>query len=445
MINNKYTIKSQNFKISFFNVNHSIPDSFGIAFKSKHGTVVNTGDFKFDLTPVGSRSDMSKMTQLGDQGVTLMLSDSTNSSVKTFSPSEADVRDTIDPLIKNAKGRVITATFASNVYRVREIIKLAHKHNRKIVIFGYSMDKVVTIARKIKYINIPENFIIDPRKIKNYDDKEILILSTGTQGELNAALSKMATGRHKQVKINENDTVIFASSAIPGNYEGVEVVTNELIKKGATVIDNKTNPGVHASGHGGRSEQLIMFSLLRPQHFMPVHGETVMQLEHANTAVASGVSRKNVFILSNGGRLKIENGKVEEASSVPAADVYVDETKLTGQSQKVISDRLTMSKNGVITVTVGIDSNKNEIIIDPVIEAKGAFSTEGAAQFMKDVSTSVKTDLQAYYKSGEKISFNGIKEVIKATTEAEVFRQRKINPVVVPIILNKQIQRSEDE
>ncbi len=440
IINNRTEIKSHNFKISFFNVNHSIPDSYGVVFKSKHGTVVNTGDFKFDLTPVGARADLNKMSRLGDEGVTLLLSDSTNSLVDKFSPSEADVRDSIDPIVKNAKGRVIAATFASNVYRVRELIKIALKHNRKVAIFGYSMDKVVQIARTIKYINLPDDAIINPRKIKNYEDNEIFILSTGTQGETNAALSKMATGRHKEVKINSNDTVIFASSAIPGNFESVEIVTNELIKKGAKVFDNKLNPGVHASGHGGRPEQLIMLSLIRPHYFMPVHGETVMQITHKETAISSGVDRNNTFILTNGDRLMIQNKTVTQTGSVPAGDVYVDETNLSGQTQKVISDRLTMSKNGVMVITVGIDSVKNEVIVDPIIDTKGTFDERSNKDFIAKISNKVKEGIQDYYKSSDKISFSGLKDIIKTTASAEVFKERKITPVIVPVIINKQVK-----
>ena len=302
------------------------------------------------------------------------------------------------------------------------------------------MDKVVQIARTIKYINLPDNLIINPRKIKNYEDHEIFILSTGTQGETNAALSKMATGRHKEVKINSNDTVIFASSAIPGNYEGVEVVTNELVKKGAKVVDNNSHPGVHASGHGGRPEQLVMLSLIRPQYFMPVHGETVMQIKHAETAVAAGVNKDNTFILSNGDRLKVESGEVTQVSSVPAGDVYVDETNLSGQSQKVISDRLTMSKNGVMVITVGIDSINNEVIVDPIIDTKGTFDERSNKAFLKEISDKVKVGINNYYKSDEKVSFGGLKDIIKTTAAEEIFKERKINPVIVPVIVNKQVK-----
>ncbi len=444
IINNKFSIKTLNFEIGFFNVNHSIPDCYGVSFKSKHGTVVNTGDFKFDFTPVGTRSDLNKMAALGQQGVDLMLSDSTNAGVDRFSNSEMDVRETLDELFGDAKGRIIVATFASNVYRVREIISMAVKHKRKIVINGYSMDKVVDIARRIKYINAPDNLFMDLREFKKYDKDDVVIISTGTQGEPNAGISKMADGRHKEIKLTPQDTVIFASSAIPGNYEAVEKVANKLVKLGVKVIDNKKVPKVHASGHGGNQEQLLMFNLLRPRYFFPVHGETAMQVKHGKTAVKTGVNQKNVFILSNGQRLKLEDGEVTLHDSVPADDIYVDDTNLRGQSHKIISNRDKMSRNGVMSITVSIDSTKNEFVMQPRAEIIGVFHKETNGDVLELVEKEVVKDLESYWKSGEKITFKGIKEVIRTTGERVIFDSRKLSPIVIPVVLNHSKEKMEE-
>ncbi len=444
IINNKFNIKTLNFDISFFNVNHSIPDCYGVAFKSKHGTVVNTGDFKFDFTPVGTRADLNKMAALGQQGVDLMLSDSTNAGVEKFSNSEMDVRETLDELFGETEGRIIVATFASNVYRVREIISMAVKHNRKIVINGYSMDKVVDIARRIKYINAPEELFMDLREFKKYDGKDVVIISTGTQGEPNAGISKMADGRHKEIKLDSTDTVIFASSAIPGNYEGVEKVANKLVKLGVKVIDNKKVPKVHASGHGGNQEQLLMFNLMRPRYFFPVHGEVAMQVKHGKTAVKTGVNQKNVFILSNGQRLKLENKEVEYYDAVPADDIYVDDTNLRGQSHKIISNRDKMSRNGVLSITIAIDSTKNEFIMPPKAEVMGVFHKESNGETLELVESEVVKDLQNYWKSGEKITFKGIKEVVRTTGERVIFDSRKLSPIVIPVVLNHSTEKMEE-
>ncbi len=444
IINNKFKINTLNFDISFFNVNHSIPDCYGVTFKSKHGTVVNTGDFKFDFTPVGTRADLNKMAALGQNGVDLMLSDSTNAGVEKFSNSEMDVREALDELFEEAKGRIIIATFASNVYRVREIITTAVKHNRKIVINGYSMDKVVDIARRIKYINAPDELFMDLRQFKKYDQDDVVIISTGTQGEPNAGISKMADGRHKEVKLKQDDTVIFASSAIPGNYEAVEKVTNKLIKSGVKVIDNKKVPKVHASGHGGNQEQLLMFNLLRPRYFFPVHGETAMQVKHGQTAVKTGVNKKNVFILSNGQRLKLERGEVSLYDAVPAEDIYVDDTNLRGQSHKIIANREKMSQNGVMSITIAIDSTKNEFIAPPRAEIKGIFHAESNGSILEQVENEVVKDLNSYWNSGEKITFKGIKEVVRTTGERVIFDVRRLSPIVIPVVLNYSAEKMEE-
>ncbi len=436
IINNKSVIKTSNFSITFFNVNHSIPDCFGIAFESKNGIIVNSSDFKFDFSPVGVRADLFKMSILGQRGVTLLLSDSTNSLVDKFSLSESIVSKNINKFVENAKGRVIIATFASNVYRVRELIKIALRNKRKIAIFGYSMDKIVNISRKIKYINIPDDFIIPTKEVKNVDDDKILILSTGTQGEINSALYKMSIDKHKDIKLKKEDTIIFASSAIPGNFAPVEKMTNKLIKKGCKIIDNKKNYGVHASGHGGKQEQLLMFNLLKPKYFFPVHGETVMQIKHGKTATEFGISPKNIFILKNGDRLKIQNEVVSETTPVIAKDIYVDDTNLTGQSSKVISDRNKMSENGIVIANVVINSKKNKIIIDPEIDTIGTFKNNSNKEIIKEAENNVKLELKNYYSNNEKITFNGLKETIRFSTEKIFFNKKGIKPIVIPVILN---------
>ncbi|NQX83273.1 MAG: ribonuclease J [Mycoplasmataceae bacterium] len=444
IINNKYSIKTLNFEINFFNVNHSIPDCYGVVFKSKHGTVVNTGDFKFDFTPVGTRSDLNKMAALGQNGVDLLLSDSTNSGVEKFSNSEMDVRETLDELFEEIQGRIVVATFASNIYRVREIISMAVKHKRKIVINGYSMDKVVDIARRIKYINAPDELFMNLRELKRYDGNDVVIISTGTQGEPNAGISKMADGRHKEIKLQKTDTIIFASSAIPGNYESVEKVINMLIKIGVKVIDNKAVPKVHASGHGGKQEQLLMFNLLRPKYFFPVHGETAMQVRHGKTAIKTGVNKNNIFILSNGQRLKIENKNITRANAVPAEDIYVDDTNLRGQSHKVIANRDKMSKNGILIIVVVIDSTKNEFVMSPRAEVTGVFHKETNGSILEEVEQEVQKDLIEYWNTAEKITYKDIKQVVKATGQRVVFENRKLSPIVLSVILNNSNEKIEE-
>ena len=436
VINNKYNIKTLNFEISFFNVNHSIPDCYGVVFKSKHGTLVNTGDFKFDLTPVGTKADLNKMADLGQKGVDLMLSDSTNAGVEKFSNSEMDVREALSEIVANTKKRIVVATFASNVYRVREIINVAVKYKRKVVVNGYSMDKVVDIARRIKYINVPEDLFMTLKEFKKYDGNDVLIVSTGTQGEPNAGISKMATGKHKEIKLQKDDTVIFASSAIPGNYEAVEIITNKLVKLGVKVINNKPVPLIHASGHGGKQEQLLMFNLIRPRYFFPVHGETAMQVRHGKTAIKTGVNKNNIFVLSNGQRLKMENKVVTLSGAVHAENVYIDDTNLKGQSFKVIENRDKMSENGVVTITIGIDANQNKIITKSKVEIIGVFHKQTNKEIIETIEKEVVLKINNYYNSDEKVSFSGIKEILKEIGKRVMFEKRRISPIIIPVVLN---------
>lgn len=436
IINNKSIIKTLNFKIDFFNVNHSIPDCYGVRFRSKHGTVVTTADFKFDFTPVGAKADLYKMASYGNEGVTLLLSDSTNAQSEKFSVSEKVVARNIDNIVSRTKGRIIAVTFASNVFRVRELIKIAIKYKRKIVIFGYSMDKIIKISRKIKYINLDEDVIVDARDMSKYKENEIFIISTGTQGEPTAALTKMSDGRHKDIHLNERDTIIFASSEIPGNYENIEKVVNNLIKKGVKLINNHNYPGVHASGHGGMQEQLLMINLMKPFYFFAIHGETVMQVKHTKTAIAAGIKKENTFIIPNGRKLKIYQGKVTLDDYVPTDDIYIDDTNLKGQSSKVITDRNSMSEFGVITITVGINSKENKIIINPELTSYGTINQQKNKNFIMQVENIVKKNLDLYYSSRERITFNGIKEIIRNSVREEIYQKRKTSPIVIPIVLN---------
>lgn len=443
IINNKKIIEAGNFRIEFFNVNHSIPDCYGIVFHNKNGVIINTGDFKFDLSPVGVRADFAKMTELGQAGVTVLLSDSTNANSEKFSFSEMDVRNTIDRLVRTTEGRIIISTFASNVYRVREIILIAQKYKRKVAIIGYSMEKVIRIARKIKQINVNDDLFIKSKDIKKSKDDHILILSTGTQGEKNAGLTKIANNTHKEIKVRNGDTVIFASSAIPGNYEPVEEVTNKLIKLGCDVINNKIIPKVHASGHGGRQEQLIMFNLIKPKYFLPVHGELAMQLAHGRTGEASGINKKNIFILGNGDRVKLQNEIVTAADRVVAEDIYVDETNLTGQSMKIIADREKMAKNGIVMVVVKIFSKENRLIEKIFIESKGILNHRNNQKAVENIEKTISENINNYYKQAEKITFAGLKDTTRFITEQEFFKLRGINPIVVPIILNYNKDKHE--
>jgi len=433
-------IKSYNFEISFFNVNHSIPESVGVKLKTSNGIFVTTGDFKFDMTPLGHKADFSKITSIGDENVTVLLSDSTNALIPGFSTSESDVKQTIEKMIKNnSEHRIIIATFASNVYRTTNIVMLAKKYNKKVLILGYSMEFLIQASRNIGYLNVENELLIDGKDIRNKKIKnnEYIVLCTGTQGEPLAALSKMANGLNKDVKINNDDIVIFSSSAIPGAFRRVEKVTNNLVKKGAKVYNNKEYPMIHTTGHGSRSEQMLMLNLLRPKYFMPIHGEFRMLHGHKQTAIKTGIPKENIFVMANGIRLSVLNGQAKINGSVPAGDVIIDGNDIGGQASRIISDRIALAKHGFVSIVVTINSKNNTIINEPKIVYRGCLNSEQGQKTIEELPTHIIDNLKKYFNSSEKHTFAGIKDNIRESALDFIADNSKVTPIIIPLILNK--------
>lgn len=446
VIDNASFINSNNFKITFFNVNHSIPDCLGISFNSKrNGTIVTTGDFKFDLSPIGDSADFYRMSRLAHEGVTLLLSDSTNSLSSGFSISEKIVAKNLDDIIGNANGRIIIASFSSNIYRIKSIMEIAIKYNRKIAIFGRSMERNAEISRKMKYIEVGNEHFVKEKEIKKINDKDLLIICTGSQGESLAALSKISNKKHKSISIKQSDIVIFSSSPIPGNLLAVEKVVNKLVKQGATVIENEDQGSIHASGHGYKEEQKLMLSILKPKYFFPIHGEYRMLLEHSETAKIVGIPEEKIFIGSNGYRLKVLNGIVSQSGTVPADNIYIDGKDIGGVTDKTISDRTKMGKHGVVSITIGIDARESKITYDPILISSGCFNVKENKDIIQIIQDSTKDVTKKYFNSGEKITFSGIKNIIRSNVEELVFKYKKREPIVVPVILSTNLYQQEDD
>lgn len=373
----------KNFAITFFRTNHSIPDSFGIAIKTKLGYIVHTGDFKFDFTPLGYHTEYSKITELGDKGVLCLLSDSTNALVDKFSVSERKIGESIKSIFTNVKGRILISTFASNVYRVQQIIEASIACGRKVIVYGRSMEKTIKVALKTGYIKCPESVFVNSADLSKIPNNKITIITTGSQGEPLAALSRIANGTHRQIKIQKGDTIIFSSSAIPGNQESINRTINKLYKSGANVIVNSPLTDTHTSGHAGETELQIMLSLLKPKYFMPIHGEYSMQKRHTELAIATGVNPANCFILENGKVLTFSNSKVFSLYSVQSGNVYIDDDLIEIESN-IIRERKQMGDDGLVAIIYSVNK-KRELIQTPNIISRGFIYAKNSNSIMKSI------------------------------------------------------------
>ena len=363
--------KFKNFQVSFFRTNHSIPDSFGIAIKTNLGYVVSTGDFKFDFSPIGKMSDFYKMSKLGTEGVLCLLSESTNANIPQFSSSERKIGITLNNLFHQIEGRIIVATFASNVYRVRQIIESSIECGRQVVVFGHSMEQTIEVASKLKYINFPKGTVLYARHLKKIESDHITILCTGSQGEPMAALSRIASGTHKQITLKPNDTIIYSSKPIPGNEQLINRSINKLVHAGAHVIRNSPLTDIHTTGHASQNELRMMLSFMQPKFFMPIHGEYLMLKRHVEIATELGIPKENCFVLGSGDVLTINQKKQAKVikHGVPAYDIYLD-SELSDVDSDILKERKKMADDGLVTATLFINRNK-ELIFLPKISSKG--------------------------------------------------------------------------
>lgn len=420
------------FKVSFFHVTHSIPDSYGIVVDTPHGRIMHTGDFKIDLTPVDKPFELSKVTQYGNEGVDLLLSDSTNAEIEGYTPSEKHVLESIKEIFRNTPGRLILSTFSSNISRIQQIVEVAYSHNRKIAIIGRSMENVVQLARDFGYIHIPDSSIIPIEEIREYPNDQLCILCTGSQGEPMAALSRIANGEHKDLTIVPGDTVVFSSSAIPGNGILIEKVVNLLVKKGAEVLTNSVLYAVHSSGHPSKQELRLMLRLVRPKYFMPIHGDYRMLKLHGQIAQELGINKRNVFILENGDSITLCNHTIKQGPHYPAGIVMIDGKDLNGASSNIIRDREKLKDNGMIAIVVGLDSKKGIITKAPKIFSY-AFINEEEWNVSRAEEVA-KLEIQKLLES--KTSFNEIKTTLKDVVSKYIERRTELKPMVVPVLMD---------
>ena len=434
-IDENSSIQTDNFRVGFFNTVHSIPDSLGVLINTPNGRIVETGDFKFDLTPVGTNSDYQKMAYIGAAGVTLLMSDSTNSEVDGFSISEKQVASAINDVVKKTTGRILISTFASNVNRLAQIIKTAYECGRKVCVIGRSMENVVEIGMQMKTIDAPETAFISQETVNAYEPEKLCIVCTGSQGEALAALSRIAGGNHKYVKIIPGDTVVFSSSAIPGNALNIDGIVNQLVRNGAKVLVNSTLSSLHTTGHASKEEQKLMLQLIKPKYFMPMHGEYKMLKLHTESAIETGIPKENCFICSNGDALVLHEGEVYRSNTRIQTDaVYVDGNDISGLSTSVIKDRKILADNGLVAVIVCIDSRSNKILCKPGIVSRGFVYLKDSQTLIKEAESLVYDALRTEMK--QKVTFGDLKNCVRNTLEPFLYEKTNHNPIVIPVILN---------
>ena len=428
------TIVLGKFRVEFIRSCHSIPDSVALAIHTPVGTVVHTGDFKVDYTPIDDeKMDLGRLAELGNKGVLALLSDSTNSERKGFTMSEKTVGEVFDKFFLNCTKRIVVATFASNVHRVQQIVNSAVANNRKIAVCGRSMINMIETAVKLGYIKVPDNVFIDIDMIKNYTDDQLVIITTGSQGEPMAALTRMANGEHKKVNITANDLVIISATPIPGNEKFVANVIDDLMKIGAEVVYSSLAE-VHVSGHACQEEQKLMLSLVRPKYFMPVHGEYRQLMAHRDTAKSLGMDGKDIFMMTNGRILELNEDEAKLGGVVPWGRVMVDGLGVGDVGNIVLRDRQHLSQDGLIIVVLTMDSTSGEIVAGPDIISRGFVYVRESENLIDDVKIIIKRELEKC-EENHITDWATLKSVIKDTLRDYVYKETKRNPMILPIIM----------
>ncbi len=429
------TVTLGKFNVEFIHVNHSIPDAVAFAITCGAGTVVHMGDFKIDTTPIDDYViDIARFAELGKKGVLAMLSDSTNAERAGYTSSERLVGESLSNLFKKAEGhRIVVATFSSNIHRIQQIIDEAARCKRKVAVSGKSMVNVVNVASELGYLNVPDGVLVEIEDIKNYPSDRLVIVTTGSQGEPLSALSRMASSEHRQVEIAPGDMIIISATPIPGNEKLVSRVVNELMKKGANVVYEKMYD-VHVSGHACAEELKLMLGIVKPQYFIPVHGEQKHLYKHSQLAYAMGMGYNNVIIGANGNVIEVSKKGIKSTQTVPAGRVLVDGLGVGDVGSIVLRDRKHLAEDGIIVVTVAIDAVTREVVSGPDIVSRGFVYVKESDELMHEIDNVVCNVLESCYISGVK-DWNTIKIKIKDGVAKFLYNKIHRSPMVLPMIM----------
>lgn len=434
VVNPGQTVNLGSMKVEFIRTTHSIPDACSLAIHTPVGTVVHTGDFKIDYTPIdGEMMDFGRLAALGNKGVLALLSDSTNSERKGYTMSESTVGEVLDKLFINCTKRIVVATFSSNVHRVQQIVNSAVKYNRKIAICGRSMINMIETARKFGYIKVPDNVFIDIDMIKSYPHDKLTIITTGSQGETMSALTRMAAGEHKKVQITPNDLIIISANPIPGNENSVSKVIDDLMKIGAEVVYNAL-ADIHVSGHACQEEQKLMISLVRPKYFIPVHGEYRQLIAHSETAKKVGVDPENIFIMTNGRILELNEHEAKLTGTVPVGKIMVDGLGVGDVGNIVLRDRQRLSQDGLIIVVLTMDSATGNVVAGPDVLSRGFVYVRESENLMEDIKQLLRGEI-AKFEEKHITDWSTIKALLREELRDYIYKKTKRDPMILPIIM----------
>ncbi len=428
------TIKLGSFKIEFIHTNHSIAGAVAVAINTPIGTIVHTGDFKVDSTPIeGEMIDLARLGELGRKGVLALMSDSTNVERSGYTMSERTVGDTFDEFFRNCTSRIIVATFASNVHRVQQIINSAHRYGRKVAISGRSMENVVEVASTLGYITIPEKVLISIDEIKKYKPNQLVIITTGSQGEAMSALSRMAFSDHKKVELNRGDLVIVSASPIPGNEKQISTVINELFKKGAEVV-YKSLENIHVSGHACQEELKLVLSLVKPKFFIPVHGEFRHLKQHAALAEKMGINHKNIIVGDIGKVIEVGKNSIRQAGTVQSGAVLIDGLGVGDVGNIVLRDRKHLAEDGIIVVVVTVSKVDGSILSGPDVISRGFVYVRESVDLMEEAKEVAKSALLKCADRNQ-TDWSSLKGALKSSMNDFVYKETKRKPMVLPIIM----------
>ena len=424
--------KFKHMSVDFVRTTHSIPDSYGIVIRTPNGNIFTTGDFKFDLTPIGPMADIHKMARLGDEGIKLLMSDSTNALTPGSSKSESIVDEALGDVFSRHNSRIIIATFASNIYRIKHIIETCRKNNRKIITFGRSMENAKEIAIKNNLIE-DKTIFIEHNEAKDLKKNQICILCTGSQGEPLAALSRIANGNHRQIELLPDDIVVFSSSPIPGNKASINRIINKLYLKGVKVYTNTELSDIHTSGHANQEELRWMLRMLKPQFFMPVHGEYRMLKNHADLAIDCDIPKENIFICKNGDVIELTKDGVRRGKRVQAGDIYVDGSRVGDIGSVVIKDRKLMSKDGILVAFINVDPTTRDLLIKPNITTRGFVLINENIDLIQKIEDKVTTIVNSTLKNT--YNYLDLKNQIILELNPFINNLTGRRPIILPVIM----------